>query len=258
MNDTLLALTVLGALVVFLFICRYRKQKTPQAPQHASLEKTPARSPQLPSDYEDKHLVDEAASVRAHWDQQRQFTERSHLEEMQLIKDKLEQALDIVTVSGVGDAACAILKVMWHWPSWSQREGWKMPVHVDNLSGGPLPKQLHGDGEGKWLSWSLNGRDAHLELSIAPNYNGEGSHSGDLKLMWDDTLVMRLDVLQGHEDEYYVWRVFGVSAFKIGPWMSLLNEFAGRIRIASEQGQRDHQKSFYGSKASQVDLGEPF
>lgn len=65
---------------------------------------------------------------------------------------------------------------------------------------------------------------------------------------------MHLDVSSRLSDEYCIWRVFGVSAFKAGPWMPQLNELAGRLRIADEQWKRDHEKQLYGEKAGNIEL----
>ena len=72
--------------------------------------------------------------------------------------------------------------------------------------------------------------------------------------MEGDELVMHLGVSQRIDREFAPWRVFGVSALRIGPWMSRLNEIAGRLRIADGQMRRDHDKTFYGEKAKNIEL----
>lgn len=68
--------------------------------------------------------------------------------------------------------------------------------------------------------------------------------------------VWTLDVSQDFNSEYDEWKVYGVSAFKAGPWMAQINDLAGRLEIADRQWLRDHDKKFWGEKAAQIELPE--
>lgn len=265
MDGALVTVIIISAAVAFFIFRAWRQRpikpvgsadvklsSSPPAPV-APANREPSPPPPLPVPEEDR-LAQEAAEMNAHWDEERRAVERTHYDEMQPIKEKLAKARQLVDKSGVGDAARDILRIMWHWPSWSKRDDWKMPVPVEGLDGGRTPRHKHGGREGSWLSWTFDGEQYQLELTINPNYTGDAADIGDLKLTVGGEPVMHLDVSQRLGDEYDSWGVFGVSAFKAGPWMVRLNDLAGRLRIADRQGLRDHEKLFYGEKAGKIEL----
>lgn len=252
MDDTLLTVLVVGAAVAFFFIRNWRRHSAEPA-SHAIREPVPPPPPPAVQS-EEERLAQEAADVQARWDSEREAIEDAHDDEMWSIREKLEKAKQLIEKSGVGDAACDVLRIMWHWPSWSKRDDWKMPVALDGLDGGKVARNEFGGREGTWLGWNWDGEAYRLELTVSPNYTSADFDTGDLKLSVGDEPVMHLDVSQRLGDEYDKWRVFGVSAFKAGPWMAKLNELAGQLRIADRQWFRDHEKSFYGEKAGKIQL----
>jgi len=64
---------------------------------------------------------------------------------------------------------------------------------------------------------------------------------------------MTLDVSQRVTSEYYLRKVFDVSAFKAGRWMAQINDLAGELRIAEGQSRRDYERSLYEEKARNIE-----
>ncbi|MCB2228391.1 MAG: hypothetical protein KQH53_17055 [Desulfarculaceae bacterium] len=210
--------------------------------------------PPVESTNEDERFAKEAIEAHERWERERQAVEQAHYEEMRPIKEHLEKARQLVIESGVGEAACSILRIMWHWPSKSERDDWQTPIPVDGLDGGQIPRREHGALGGKSLGWTWDGDTYQMALEIRKNYTDDDFETGDLRMWVADAMVMHLDVSLQLSDGYDSWRVFGVSAFKAGPWMAQLNELAGRLRVAEGQGLRDYEKEFYGEKAKKIDL----
>lgn len=256
MDVNFLTFAILAAVVIYFVIRSRRSQKN--VPTAETIPETippmPAQAAPPPSLPEEERLALEAAEVKSYWDEERRRAESSHIAEMKPIQSKLEKAKTLVETSGIDGSACAILRIMWHWPSWSQRPDWVMPINVELLSGGDLAPEGHSVRSGKWLEWSWGQQVFRLEMTISPNYVGGDTNLGKLTLSVGSELVLQLDVSQRLESEYYDWTVFGVSAFKAGSWMAQLNELAGRLEIADRQRMRDHDKKFYGDKAAQIEL----
>jgi hypothetical protein len=124
-----------------------------------------------------------------------------------------------------------------------------MPVAVTGIEGGDLTSP-----RGRWLGWVWLGTRFRLQLEISPNYVGSDFDTAKLHLSADDQEVMTLDVSQRLQDEYYRWRVFGVSALKAGAWMAQLNDLAGQLQVAERQSTLDRERSFYGEKAQKIEL----
>jgi hypothetical protein len=245
-------------MAVIYFVMRRRNQSSASSPEAelgpAAPEPAEAAAP-LPLQEEDR-LALEAANVKSHWDDERRRVENDHFAKMKPIRSKLEKAKKLVETSGVGGSACAILRIMWHWPSWSQRSDWVMPIEIELLSGDDLAREGHSARSGKWLEWSWAQHVFRLELTVSSDYVGGDTNLGNLTLSVDGELALLLDVSHRLKSEYYDWGFFGVSAFKAGPWMTQLNELAGRLEIADRQWMRDHDKKFYGEKAAKIDLPE--
>jgi hypothetical protein len=244
MDGMLLTVLAIGALLAFFLLRGGR-------PTNQAKASAPAPPPPPPST-EEERLVREAADVQDQWEREREAVEQAHDDEMQPIQERIQKARQFVEDSGVGNAACDILRIMWHWPSWSKGDSWQMPVAVTGLDGGKTPAQEHSMREGTWLGWTSNDERYRLELSISSAF----SDLGDLRLWVGEQLVMHLDVVQRSRPgaEYSSWGVTDVSAFKAGPWMLQLNELAGRLRIADGQWKRDHEKQHYGEKAGNIEL----
>jgi hypothetical protein len=212
------------------------------------------RAKQTEESDDDERFAQEALEVKAQWDNKQYAVEQMHNDHMQAIQEHLQKARQLIHKSGVGTAVCDILKIMWHWPSWSQREDWQPPVPVDDLNGGKKPSHDNEGREGKWIRWTWKGERYQLELVERSNYTGEDNTSGDLRFWVNGDLMMCLDVYQRMEDEYDTWNVLGVSELHPGSWMALANELAGRLRIADRQNLLEHERSFYGEKAEKIEL----
>jgi hypothetical protein len=136
------------AVVAGLLYC-FLGRKEPTPSPHARLRIAPPDS--VPQPAEDR-FADEAAAVRDKWDDELQTIDAQHHEGLELMLSKLAKARELINTSGVGDGACDILRIMWHWPSWSQNDGWKMPLSVTGLGGGdellddPLNETKEGRG----------------------------------------------------------------------------------------------------------------
>lgn len=259
MNSDLLALILFNIVVVAYSVIRSRRIWRGISTTEISKEvASPASHNHAPPVFEseEERLATQAAEVKTHWDEERRKVENSHYAEMKPIRRKLEKAKALVENSGVGNSACAILRIMWHWPSWSQRPDWKMPFSLEKLSGGEPTDEVQSTRRGKWLEWSWAQHLFRLELTITPNYVGAGTNIGHLKLSVDGEMTIELDVSQDFNSEYDDWKVYGVSAFKAGPWMAQLNDLAGRLEIADRQWLRDHDKKLWGEKAAHIQLPE--
>jgi hypothetical protein len=143
---------------------------------------------------------------------------------MQPDLEKVAKAKRLIAESGVGDAACDILRIMWHWPSWSKLGNWKAPLTIENLDGGDTTAKPHAFRGGKWLAWCWAGSNFRLELEVSANHSGGDRELGDLRLFVNEVDVLHLDVSQGLDDRSGSWAVFGVSGFRAGHWMAALNE----------------------------------
>lgn len=254
MNENLLSILIVGLVVAFVV---YRVSRQP-------LDQPPDQLPDLPTSQdshesslpaplsEDELLAREAAGVQARWAQELRAIEQAHDNAMLPLMKKLKQARQLVTKSGVGNAACDVLRFMWHGPSWLTRDDGSRLMPLEGWVSG----DLDGGERGKWLGWIWEDASFRLELIVRSSFfpPEDGSTLGDLKLTVDDEQVMHLDVSQRLGDEYDSWRVSGVSAFKAGPWMAQLNELAGRLQIAKSQQLRDLEKSFYSKRAGNIEL----
>lgn len=244
MSSTLLTIFILG-MVIFLVYRANRKR-----PDGFGTQAHTESIPTVPLS-EDERLAGAAADAQARWADEFRAVEKAHSESMLPIKDKLEKARQLVTRSGVGDAACDILRIMWHWPSWSKRDDWKIPMPIAGLDGGKYDGQ-----QGTWLGWNWGNVPFRLESTVsASSYMPEDSSIlGDLKLIVDGDLVMYLKVKQQLGDEYDTWRMYSVDALKAGPWMAQVNELAGRLRIANSQRYRDTERNSLVEKAQKIEL----
>jgi hypothetical protein len=198
------------------------------------------------SDSEDEVFARHAAEAAERLVREREAVERAHRDAMQPIREKLQKARKLINESGVGDAACTTLRVMWHWSSWSKRADWSPPLLVENLDGGERPSSKDGRPI-KWLEWTLAGTQFRLEHEASQSI-------GHLRLHVSGEEVLELEVSQKPEDEYDRWVVFGVSAFRAGPWMTQLNEWAGKLRIVDGQFMREYDLQYYKNIASKIEL----
>lgn len=109
MDGTLLIIIAIGALLAFFLYGR--RASHPIAPNKASAPSPPTRPPPLT---EEERIVQEAAEVRDRWKREREAVQLAHDDEMQPIHERIQKARQFVEVSG--NAACDILRIMWHCP----------------------------------------------------------------------------------------------------------------------------------------------
>jgi hypothetical protein len=193
---------IIGAILVIITLdrCRRRRQERPH------------HSPPIS---EQERLVQEAAEVRARWDEEREALDRAHYDKL---KEKLLTDRRLMDESGVGDAACDILDILWD-----------MPFPLEGLKRDETP-----EGQGRWIGWTWDGQPFRLELN---------DRKGDLTLSVGKELVMQLAVNREHVHGVYSrWRVSSVQHFQVGSWMVDLNEIAGRLRIEQGKRRRDFLK----------------
>jgi hypothetical protein len=203
---------------------------------------------------EDERLAREAAAVRNHWDRELRAVEQAHHDSMQSIRDKLARASRLIDESGVGEAAVTILKVMHHWPSWSKRADWRLPLAVEGLDGGDVPAKDDGLRD-VWLAFRWDGTRFRVDRAAYLSDTGEDGYLGDIHIWADDAEVLVLDVSRDERDEYDRWRWHGVSAFRAGPWMAKLVDLSGRVIIADREWKQRYVRDFYGQRADRVDFG---
>lgn len=264
------AIIVLISLLVRRIIAARRRRAPPLSPSEpaamAQQEGQPDDAPQHQAEQSpanrfnaDERAARRAAEVRDLWARKRKAARDRLLAEMEPIHDRIAKAKELVELSGVGDAACNILKIMRHWPKWISNSGgrlrqWTPPLAVEGLDGGYL---RGGEDRGHWVCWVLNGQTCRLELRRrSGSYSIDGDEFGELKLSVVGELVLHLDVSRKHDDEHDSWTVFGVSALRSGDWMEALNEFYGRLCVAKDQSVVDFKREFYGGKARNIDLSQ--
>lgn len=259
--DALINFAILAAIVIFMVI-RYRRMQE----KNSNIEALPEQVAPLDAQFvttptlsDDDRLALEAAEVNSRWADERARVERLHSEEMEPIMLRLSRAKALVDKSGVGDSICFLFKTMRSWPLYSTRPDWVMPIDIEQFSGGETPNDKNVARPVVWLDWSWMQFQFRLEWARNTNWDG-GTDTGNLKLSVNGELVLHLDVSEERVDDYGFredyWKVYGVSAFKAGPWMTQVNELAGRLKILDRDFLRDHERKFYGEKAKNIELPE--
>lgn len=203
---------------------------------------------------EEECFAEEAAEMREKWAAEEEVVWSAHHAAMQPDLAKLAKAKRLVAESGVGDAACDILRIIWHWPSWSKLDNWTAPLAIENLNGANTAAKPDAVRGGKWLAWRWAGSNFRLELEVSANHTGGDSELGDLRLYVNEVDVLHLDVSQELGDNCESWSVFGVSGFRAGRWMTELNEIAGHLRIADSNWSRAQDREFYSKQAENIEL----
>ena len=202
---------------------------------------------------EEERCTKEAVQVREHWNQEVEAANLAHEEWAQPIREKIDKARELVSQIAVDAAACDILSLMWSWPTYSKRpqRDWQPPFPLEGFDGGG------GLRDAKWLAWRWQGVGFRLQLDEQTPY-GEGGDSfyGDIRVWANDKLVMQIDVSRRYTAEIDTWRPFDISAFQAGPWMALLNDFAGKLRFYNEQLLRDLGSKRISDKANNIRLDE--
>ena len=133
-------------------------------------------------------------------------------------------------------------------------------VRATTVTRRPIRTRADADTSARWPGRRLacldvgGGIPYRLELTASPSYGSTNlTDLGDLRLLEGDELVMHLGVSQHIDREFAPWRVFGVSALRVGPWMSRLNEIAGRLGIRRGSAPRPHNKTLSQSQEPELD-----
>jgi hypothetical protein len=196
---------------------------------------------------EEDFYAQQASETAERWRQKQNEIERQHHVAMRPVQEKLERAKKLVKESGVDKACASLLEIMWHWPSWSKRDDWKVDVGISDIFGSD------NNTDDKEICWSEDG--AHYKLHLKTSrYSHDSSRYGDILLFVNEILVLELDVSQELEDEYSRWRPFGVSAFRAGPWMVQINDLEGRLRASQQESLRANNLKYYSDKARNIDV----
>jgi hypothetical protein len=200
-------------------------------------------APPPPPQSDDERFAEQAAAVLEKWAATHESIDAHHDAQLEPMRDKVAKARALVNESGVGEAACDILRIMWHWPSWYEGDTRdKMPLPIAGLEGGGEPS---GRDSGKWLACDWQGSRIRLQLHTS---------NSKLSLYVDNVEVMILDVYQQPMWEYDRFAIFGVSGLRAGPWMTQINDLAGQLRIAEAKRRRDYERSLYEDKARNIEL----
>jgi len=213
-------------------------------------------------DVAEGECVRRAANIKARWDQERANIDSAHRKRMTVIQEKLMKARKMLVESGVSESMTDILRVMWHWPSWSKRDekNWKIPEglegEITELDGSEGHEPAEGVKQRKWIEWRWQDTLFKIQLDEFPNYTGGGSPIGSLCLWVNEKKVLGLDVSLESKSgaEYNNWVMFGVDSLKVDDWMEKIVDLAGRLRIAEEDWRRRYDEDFYGKKAGNVDF----
>ena len=203
---------------------------------------------------DEARFVAEAALVRDRLRQKQLEAEKTHAAELRSTKARLHRAIQLVEESGVGESATDLVEILWHSPSRYEKDLSQEPLVVQGLDGGEIADSQKSSPSGRWLGWTEGNQHYRLELTVTSNFMKDEIEFGHLRLTCDGTLVLDLDVSQRIGGDYSQWRVFGVSAFRGGPWMVRLNELAGCARIVRDEQRRQTDKKYYIDKAKNIEL----
>jgi hypothetical protein len=217
------------------------------APSYVPPPPQPAPSPPEPAPLSEDEQYAAAASEA--WDRRRDEADAAYHSQSDAVAEaheKLARAKQLVDKSDVGVASMEILRIAWHWPSWSKRDDWQTPFEIEGLD--------TFDGHG--IAWKWQGFEFGLKLMKHPNYISYDKNYGDIVVHANGEQVLKLDVSSDMADEYDRWSYHGVSGLVPGPWMAALVDFAGALRLSETKRQRDWQDKYYTDKAAGIRLPE--
>ncbi len=208
----------------------------------------------------DELAAEKAKKMTRKWDREKLDVDAAHNNEMEEINEKLVRAGKLVKESGVEDACLDLLRIMWHWPSWSQRDDWELPVEIQIMRGGEQNEEAEIDKREDRLpiQWEWNGSQYGLTLIRFLGYPSEGQ-TGDLKLEINGELILELSVYQKDGppgNEYNTWGCIGVNALTAGDWMSDIVDLAGQLRIADGDWGRQFDLKQKEGKADRIKFSD--
>ncbi|HEX9465538.1 MAG TPA: hypothetical protein VGB82_23295 [Alphaproteobacteria bacterium] len=179
----------------------------------------------------------------------RRFREAMRLARTQMIseeeaalasaKEKIARATKFARDTGVDGALCAILKGLWHYPSWAKRDDAQNHVWTDltDISGGDERK---GSDELKTINFAYNGQ--RYTLLFEHGYYYDHSAHGRITFKAGDETVFSMSVLPTSDSaDYDQWRPWEIDLLKIGPWIGPVVEIEEKLKARLEKWFRDLQ-----------------
>lgn len=151
-------------------------------------------------------------------------------------KKKIEAADRLVSETGLDNALLTLLKEMWHWPSWSQREDFSEYKYLDvNLINAEEDKTEKEDL--KRIKFEYSGNEYLFEFIEDRSYF-DGTKWGRIILTIGDHQLISLRVYHDldRHGEYDDWSKLSVDGLQPGEWITHIIE----MELKTKQSREDY------------------
>jgi len=149
-------------------------------------------------------------------------------------RKKIEAAETLISQTGLDKALLALLKEMWHWPSWSQRDDFDDYKYLDVNLISAVEEQTEKESI-KRITFEYSG-DEYLFDFFEDNSHFDGTKWGRIVVSIGETKLISLRVyhdLDSHR-EYDEWSKLNVDGLLLGEWITHIIEMEENAKLSRE------------------------
>ena len=162
------------------------------------------------------------------------FLEKSD-ENLASVHQKIERAEDFISKSGINESIPNIIKHIWHWASWSEKESFEeyAAFKVKNIVG-------EKKGTNEWvLNFDYGITRFQFEFKEQKSCYEDESQYSDISLSVNDEKVLEVSCSSNLDRSYDSWDYLSVKSLVIGDWVSSVVEMDELIRLYELKSTRE-------------------